>query len=247
MADPVPGSAASLASVTSVVSEAASVATSAMGPSEADLAWSLTKEDGTVDLSATVQRGWGLQKIRESLGEGFKATVKEHGGTMQFLESRYPTKEAKAEYAKKLWAEFPPLDSTFPMLCDNPPACKEEDRMAGRPGASLFFHLAQLDFSAHSSLRGPPALRTCCLLADEILTDGFVTMGDPLLVTCKEYPPSDKGTGPWSSQDQGQPTAPAFAMASVKGSARICTLHTLVTLLFDEDLSVSEARWPCTA
>ena len=247
MADPVPGSAASLASVTSLVSEAASVATSMTVPSEADLAWSLTNEDGTVDMSATVQPGWGLQKIRESLGDGFKATVKEHGGPMQFLERRYPTKEAKVEYAKRLWAEFPPSDSTFPMLCDNPPACKDEDRMVGRPGANLFFHLAQLDFSEHASLRGPPALRTCCLLADEILTDGFVTVGDPLLVTRKECPPTDKGTGHWPSQDQGQPTAPAFAMGFVKGSARICTLHALVTVLLDEELSMSEARWPCTA
>lgn len=84
-------------------------------------------------------------------------------------------------------------------------------------------------------------MRTSCLLAEEILTDGFVTKGDPLLVTRKEYPPEDKGTGPWPDHDQGQPTAPAFAMGSVKGAARICTLHTLVTLLLDEELSLMEA------
>ena len=89
--------------------------------------------------------------------------------------------------------------------------------MRGHPGESLCFHLAQLDFSEQASFRGPPAQRTCCLLASEILTDGFVTKGDPLLAT------------------------PAFAIGFVKGSTRICTLHTLATLLLDDDFSMAEA------
>ena len=102
--------------------------------------------------------------------------------------------------------------------------------MKGHAGESVCFHLAQLDFSDQSSFRGPPALRTCCLLADEILTDGFVTIGDPLLVTCKQYiggDSIDQVTPPWPEQDQGKPTMPAFAIGFVKGSARTCTLHTL--------------------
>ena len=233
-----------MASMASLASEAASVATSVMGPSEADLAWSLTNEDGDIDMSATVQRGWGLRKIRELLGQAFNRTVKENGGTMQFLQTRYPTKESKVEYAKKLWEAFPPMDTAYPLLCEDPPACREEDRMKGHPGDNVCFHLAQIDFSEQASFRGPPALRTCCLLADEILTDGFVTKGDPLLVTCKQYLKGsiDNVTAPWPAQDQGKPTMPAFSMGFVKGMARICTLHTLVTLILDDDILMLEAR-----
>jgi hypothetical protein len=237
MADCVPGSAVSVASVeTSVMT---------LSPSDADLAWSLTNEDGDIDMTSTVRRGWCLKALRLSLGEAFKTTVKQHGGARQFLQKRYPTKVSKVDYAKKLWLEFPPLDSSWPTLCEDLPACVEEGKtVANVHGVNQFLHLAQLDFSEQASFRGPPGLLTCCQLADEILTDGFVTKEDRLLVTRKDYLSRDAGDqvpGPWPDQDQGKPTVPAFAMGFVKGAARICTLHTLVTLLFDDEISVREA------
>lgn len=44
-------------------------------------------------------------------------------------------------------------------------------------------HLASFSFSASATVRGPPENDTVFLLMDEILVDGFITQGEPLLVT----------------------------------------------------------------
>jgi hypothetical protein len=41
-----------------------------------------------------------------------------------------------------------------------------------------------------ASLKGNPEANTCLALADQILTDGFATAGDPLYVTCLEKDPT---------------------------------------------------------
>lgn len=44
-------------------------------------------------------------------------------------------------------------------------------------------HLASFSFAKGASIRGPAEHDTVRLLLDEMLLDGFVTQGEPLLVT----------------------------------------------------------------
>lgn len=50
-------------------------------------------------------------------------------------------------------------------------------------GTLLNMHLAAFSFSKNASIRGPPEHDTVRLLLDEILLDGFITQGEPLLIT----------------------------------------------------------------
>lgn len=50
-------------------------------------------------------------------------------------------------------------------------------------GTLLNMHLAAFSFSKTASIRGPPEHDTVRLLLDEILLDGFITQGEPLLIT----------------------------------------------------------------
>lgn len=215
----------------------ASVAESVASSSAADLAWGLTTQDGDVDMSSGVRRaGWNLKTLRERLGSAFAEAAKTHGGAMQFLEQRYKNIDEKQSYANRLWREFPPLDHRPPVLSWPIPTIKEQDR---NDDSIIFLHLAQLDFSRRATLKGPPALRTCLLLADDILTSGFITLGDALLVT----PLEGLGPileGPWADGMGNQ--SPAFCIGYVKGMARICTLHMLVTLCLDDDPPPREAQ-----
>ena len=50
-------------------------------------------------------------------------------------------------------------------------------------GALLRMHLGSFSFSTAASVRGCPENDVVLKLMDEIMVDGFVTQGDPLLLT----------------------------------------------------------------
>jgi len=101
----------------------------------------------------------------------------------------------------------------------------------------VIFHVAQLDFSRLATLRQPPSLKVALALADEILTSGFITNGDPILVTFLADANSAV-PGPWPQELE---YSRAFIFGYVKGASRLCTLHTLITLCFDDDISIEQA------
>jgi hypothetical protein len=184
---------------------------------------------GDVDLSAgLVRQGWNLKTARDKLGAAFVGAVKKTGGPMQFLSQRYPTQTDRETYARDLWNQFPPMDTNPPNLA------------WPISSGSHVLHLAQLDFSKLCTMKGPPALRTSILLADDILTSGFVTENDPISV----IPLSDitcSVNGPWGGASM------AFSMGYIKGAARLCTLHTLVTLCLDDSVDLHKACLPWCA
>jgi hypothetical protein len=215
----------------------ASVASSVASISAADEAWALTTESGDVDLSLVVRSGWSLKEIRDKLGDAFSSNVKKFGGPMQFLANRYKDKKAKEEYGQRLWKEFPPLDNRAPHLEWPLPTVLDSERTTN---SEVVLHLAQLDFTSAATLKGPPGLRTSLLLADDILTSGFITVGDPLLVN-----PLDREIegvpGPWGVD---QALSDAFSIGYIKGAARMCTLHMLVTLCLDDELPLHQVDEP---
>ena len=208
--------------------------------SAADLAWALTLDDGDIDMSGGHRFGWSLKQTRDHVGVAFAKAVKQFGGPMQYLQHRYPDTAAKGQYAQRLWAEFPPQETHQPYLAEPLPSCQESDKGSNVPGADLILHLAQLDFSMACTMKGPPGLRTSLQLADEIISSGFISMGDPVCVT--PLPQTCNVQRPWPVEDAGEKTMEAFAMGYVKGAARLCTLHVLVTLCLDDNVSFSQAR-----
>ncbi len=144
---------------------------------------------------------------------------------MQFLTNRYPTVANCEKYAELLWSLFPPLDSSPPHL--------------GWPLTNWThaLHLVQLGFSRLSTVKGFPAIRVSLLLADEMITSGFITQADPLTVSPLVERRLENVKGPWVGASNGD----AFSVGYVKGAARVCALHTLVTLGIDDQSDLSKA------
>ena len=203
------------------------VTPSSVAMTPADEAWGLTDSAGAVDLSAgDIRHGWSLKEARDTLGAAFERTVKKFGGPMQFLAERYPGPVHLAKYAEVLWNLFPPIDSKPPTL-----AWPVAD-------GTHILHLAQLNFTRLASLKGPPTLRTSLLLADDIITSGFITQDDPVTVFAMQDLEDVHVHGPWGSNLND---TDAFQFGYIKGSARICTLHTLVTLCIDDNIDINKA------
>lgn len=216
-------------------------ASTAATSTPADVQWGLTNVDGEVDMSAGPWRagGWSLKEIRDKLGKAFETNVKKHGGPMQFLAARYFHQSERVKYAKRLWSAFPPLVDKPPMLRDTTDylfsSTLDDSYLSERH--EIIFHVAQLDFTRLATLRQPPALRPSLQLADEILTSGFITNGDPIMVNLL-MDPSAAVPGPWP-EDQGN--SRAFIFGYVKGANRLCTLHALITLCLDDEISIDQA------
>ena len=187
----------------------------------------------------SVEAVWGLvpgpQDIlpylrnRDSILQRVKAVLEEHGSPINYLQEKYPSSDKREEYAHTLWKTFPPAeDEALYYLAAELPG-------ESPPGKGQLLHLACLSFSEASMLQ-VPAMERCMKLADEILTDGFVTDTEPLMLNGSRYDTmGDDFVPPWGDKvDGGKPTLRAFSVCHHKSAARSATLHLLVNLFMEE-------------
>ena len=101
---------------------------------------------------------------------------------LKYLETKYPTPESKADYAWTLWQLLPPLndDGLF----------WDSENLPGKSPTTVtaqdvhIVHIATLSFS-EASMVCVPSVEKCLKLAAEILTDGFITETEPLILNAK--------------------------------------------------------------
>ena len=118
--------------------------------------------------------------------------------------------------------------------------------LPGKPVASLTAKDVYVVHLATISLLGrlmvlEPSLDKCLKLADEILTDGFVTDTEPPLL---DVSPTQMdaiqgiqnmaGIPPWGHMANGKPTLRPFSILHHKSAARVITLHILVNVFMEE-------------
>ena len=131
------------------------------------------------------------------------------------------------------------MDSNPPLLAGNLP---------GKPMGSLtgkdvcVVHLAGIFFLRKNMVCEPP-LDKILKLADSILTDGFVTETEPLLLDVSptrmdaiQGIQNMAGIPPWSHMVNGthQKTLRPFSILHHKSAARFITLHILVNVFMEE-------------
>ena len=100
------------------------------------------------------------------------------------------------------------------------PAVDAEQRAEA---TSICFHISAFGFTSPCTMKPPPFEDPALELLDEILKDGFVTSGDPL-VCCQpvELVNGEEGLAcPWTQP--GQRSLQPFSLGYVKGMARITT------------------------
>ena len=119
-----------------------------------------------------------------------------YGSPINYLQEKYPSSDKREEYAHTLWKMFPPAD-------DEPLYLAAELLGESPPGKGQLLHLACLSFSETSMLQ-VPAMERCMKLADEILTDGFVTDTEALVLTGSRYDTmGDDIAPPWVTRWMG--------------------------------------------
>lgn len=155
------------------------------------------------------------EALKGSILEATDKLIDKHGGPVQYLKARYAKEADRQEYARKLLAEFPAgdLHQWHPF-----PSGPATDR-ASAP--AFIVHLSKLGFDAENTLSLLPTGKVSRQLMDEILADGFISAGDPLILR--------------ADIDMGKKD---FSFTFIKGLARISTLHVLVTLCFDDGVDI---------
>ena len=207
--------------------------------------------DGTTPGPASamsVEEAWGLTQAeddnpeswgrkRDAILADLKAKLKNHT-PLQLLEKKYPSVHDKDQYARLLWHLFPPMASNPPWMRADLPGKQEESLTAEDV---IVMHLATISFSA-TSMVCEPTIDKIMKLVDEILTDGFVTDTEPLLL---DVSPTRMdaiqgiqglaGIPPWGDTlANGKPSLRPFSVCHHKSAARVIALHILVNVFMEE-------------
>ena len=119
----------------------------------------------------------------------------------------------------------------------NPPVMGGD--LPGKPLASLtgsdvyVVHLATISLQGKSMVC-EPTVDKILKLADEILTDGFVTDTEPLLLNVSPTQMENQGIPVWGEMVNGKPSLRPFSVCHHKSAARVIALHILVNVFMEE-------------
>ena len=196
------------------------------GPASAmsvEEAWDLTQaEDDNPD-------GWNRKK--DTILADLKDKLS-NCAPLQLLEKTYPVND---QYARLLWQQYPPMASNPPWMRADLPGKQEESLTAEDV---VVMHLATISFSA-TSMVCEPTIDKIMKLVDEILTDGFVTDTEPLILNVTPMQMEQQGLEgipPWGATVGGDGFASLrpFSVCHHKSSARVIALHLLLNVSLEE-------------
>ena len=164
--------------------------------------------------------------------EELKAQLK-NNTPLQLLEKKFPSADDKDRYARLLWHQFPPMASNPPLMRADLPG-KQEELLTAED--VIVMHLATISFSA-TSMVCEPTKDKILKLADEILTDGFVTDTEPLILNVTPMQMEKEGLegiSPWGAMVDGVASLRPFSVCHHKSAARVIALHLLLNVFMEE-------------
>ena len=197
------------------------------GPASAmsvEAAWDLTQAENDNPES------W--DRKRDAILEDLKAQLK-NNTPLQLLEKKFPSADDKDRYARLLWHQFPPMASNPPLMRADLPG-KQEELLTAED--VIVMHLATISFSA-TSMVCEPTKDKILKLADEILTDGFVTDTEPLILNVTPMQMEKEGLegiSPWGAMVDGVASLRPFSVCHHKSAARVIALHLLLNVFMEE-------------
>ena len=191
----------------------------------------------------SVEEAWGLAQAEDDNPESFarkRDATLEHiknqlktSTPLQVLEKKFPSVQEKDQYARRLWQEFSPMASNPPRMRADLPGKREGELTAADV---LVMHLATISFSATSMVCEPP-IEKILKLADEILTDGFVTDTEPLILNVTPTQMEEeglKGIPPWGAMVDGVQSLRPFSVCHHKSASRVIALHLVLNAFLEE-------------
>jgi hypothetical protein len=192
-----------------------------------EAAWDLTQAEDDNPES------WGRK--RDAILADLQAKLKTLT-PLQLLEKKYPSAHDKDRYARLLWHQFPPMASNPPLMKADLPG-KQEELLTAED--VIVMHLATISFSA-TSMVCEPTKDKILKLADEILTDGFVTDTEPLLLDVSPTHVeaasvlTQESIPPWGDVVNGNPSLRVFSLCHHKSASRLIALHILLNVFMEE-------------
>ena len=191
----------------------------------------------------SVEEAWGLTQAEDDNPESFarkRDAILEYiknqlktSTPLQVLEKKFPSVQEKDQYARRLWQEFSPMASNPPRMRADLPGKREEELTAADV---LVIRLATISFSATSMVCEPP-IEKILKLADEILTDGFVTDTEPLILNVTPTQMEEeglKGIPPWGAMVDGVQSLRPFSVCHHKSASRVIALHLVLNAFLEE-------------
>ena len=191
----------------------------------------------------SVEEAWDLTQAEDDNPESFarkRDAILEHiknqlktSTPLQVLEKKFPSVQEKDQYARRLWQEFSPMASNPPRMRADLPGKREGELTAADV---LVMHLATISFSATSMVCEPPIAKIL-KLADEILTDGFVTDTEPLILNVTPTQMEEeglKGIPPWGAMVDGVQSLRPFSVCHHKSASRVIALHLVLNAFLEE-------------
>ena len=155
-----------------------------VAPSTPSVSVDLTVEDDCDAHDVFGPAVSGKPEICQKFGEHAKTFLKQmlaqHGGVDQCLTERFRKREVHMEFltwAKKLW----PLDADvrYDTAASLPVTTESECAQT----KLLTFHPCSLGFGQQCTMRGPVENNVACELIDDIVTHGFRSGAEPVLLT----------------------------------------------------------------
>lgn len=204
----------------------------------ADQEWGLVPAAATSDtpsgdgsLSKTLLDG--LVNFKSGMVNAMKHICKTYGGPRQYLNKIYCTAQKREGFAKLLVKHYPLKDTVSYVTDLNIPTVEQSEMSTKLP---LVYHLSSFSFEEGASTKMPPGELVTLQLADEISTDGFITSGDPLLLSKPhlQHPMTDTWVNGGALLVQG--------IGYVKGQARVSVLLSMVSMALEEGFSGEDMK-----
>ena len=185
------------------------------------------RQQGELALVTASSSGGNEQmEFKKAMQSWCQEIIDEHGGPEQYLKNMLPSVEDRADFAKHLWETYPEQEDTVYAHGSLLPAVEEGERGKTLP---TVVHVGALGYDRLCSVKPEPQAKVCKELVELILQDGFVTSGEPLLVT------QPQGLSPnglcvyWAAPSDKQSLSTA-SLGYVKGMARGCVVLMILHL-----------------
>jgi len=181
-----------------------------------------------------------VDTARKELSELFKA----EGTAFNYLAKVFDSADNETRFATWLIDTFPMKDDVYYHCCNTLAWVENEDALGS--STPSVFHLISFAWQKGCSLKPSPGFVTCDLLLEQILCDGFVTSGEPLMIcqpasfqssifTDIESQLSQTWSGP-------TPLLKVHSLGFIKGQARMQVLYSILAWCWSHDVNLKVAH-----
>ena len=197
--------------------------------------WGLStprREPGSV--LSTPGKGATAEELRDIVLESACRALDLHGTPLKYLWNRFNTPEKRAAQATMLYHLFPPT---------------EAHPLPGGPdlevGSTCTCHIAMFSINPDHCPREPSNVCVVKQIVDSIMTDGFTSLNEPLLI-CTGGTDELKKRGQEAVGDSefpwvGHSVIPPMSIGHHKSAGRIASLLLIVQLFVDDQVDMKEA------